>query len=63
MTDPAQAAGFVAQTGVDALAVCIGNVHGRYPGEPRLGFARLKRSAPLCRSRWYCTVRPACPTP
>ncbi|MBN1314540.1 MAG: class II fructose-bisphosphate aldolase [Anaerolineales bacterium] len=24
-----------------ALAVCIGNVHGRYPGEPRLDFDRL----------------------
>lgn len=42
MTDPAQAADFVVQTGVDALAVCIGNVHGRYPGEPRLDFARLE---------------------
>ncbi|MEZ5406876.1 MAG: class II fructose-bisphosphate aldolase [Acidimicrobiales bacterium] len=28
-TDPAEAARFVADTGVDALAVCIGNVHGR----------------------------------
>ena len=28
-TDPDQAAAFVAETGVDALAVCIGNVHGR----------------------------------
>jgi tagatose 1,6-diphosphate aldolase GatY/KbaY len=41
LTDPDQAADFVAQTGVDALAVCIGNVHGRYPGEPRLDFERL----------------------
>jgi tagatose 1,6-diphosphate aldolase GatY/KbaY len=40
-TDPAQAAAFVAQTGVDALAVCIGNVHGRYRSEPRLDFDRL----------------------
>lgn len=28
MTDPAQAAEFVAATGVDALAVAVGNVHG-----------------------------------
>lgn len=28
-TDPGDAAVFVAETGVDALAVCIGNVHGR----------------------------------
>jgi tagatose 1,6-diphosphate aldolase GatY/KbaY len=41
MTDPSQAADFVAQTGIDALAVCIGNIHGRYPGEPRLDFERL----------------------
>jgi tagatose 1,6-diphosphate aldolase GatY/KbaY len=41
LTDPAQAAEFVSQTGVDALAVCIGNVHGRYRSEPRLDFERL----------------------
>jgi tagatose 1,6-diphosphate aldolase GatY/KbaY len=41
LTHPEQAADFVAQTGLDALAVCIGNVHGRYPGEPHLDFDRL----------------------
>jgi tagatose 1,6-diphosphate aldolase GatY/KbaY len=41
LTDPDQAADFVRQTGVDALAVCIGNVHGRYHGEPHLDFTRL----------------------
>jgi tagatose 1,6-diphosphate aldolase GatY/KbaY len=41
LTSPGPAADFAAQTGVDALAVCIGNVHGRYPGEPRLDFERL----------------------
>ena len=41
LTNPGQAADFVAQTGIDALAVCIGNLHGRYPGEPRLEFERL----------------------
>src|SRR5262245_30706021 len=40
-TEPAQAADFDAQTGIDALAVCIGNVHGRYRSEPRLDFDRL----------------------
>lgn len=40
-TDPEQAVTFVAETGVDALAVCIGNVHGRYHREPRLDFDRL----------------------
>jgi tagatose 1,6-diphosphate aldolase GatY/KbaY len=41
LTDPTQAADFVGQTGVDALAVCIGNVHGPYREEPRLDFERL----------------------
>jgi tagatose 1,6-diphosphate aldolase GatY/KbaY len=41
LTDPAQAAEFVEQTGIDMLAVCIGNVHGRYRGEPYLDFERL----------------------
>jgi tagatose 1,6-diphosphate aldolase GatY/KbaY len=41
LTSPGEAADFVAQTNIDALAVCIGNVHGRYPGEPRLDFERL----------------------
>jgi tagatose 1,6-diphosphate aldolase GatY/KbaY len=41
LTDPGQAADFVAQTGIAALAVCIGNVHGRYRSEPRLDFDRL----------------------
>jgi tagatose 1,6-diphosphate aldolase GatY/KbaY len=41
LTDPEQAAEFVDQTDVDALAVCIGNVHGRYRSAPRLDFDRL----------------------
>ncbi len=41
LTDPAQAVDFVAHTGIDMLAICIGNVHGPYPGEPQLDFDRL----------------------
>lgn len=41
LTDAAQAADFVARTGVHALAVCIGNVHGAYHQPPRLDFDRL----------------------
>ena len=41
-TDPGQVADFVSRTGVDALAVCIGNVHGRYRSEPSLDFERLE---------------------
>ena len=41
LTNPDQAFDFVTQTGIDALAVCVGNIHGRYQGEPRLDFERL----------------------
>jgi tagatose 1,6-diphosphate aldolase GatY/KbaY len=40
-TDPEQARDFATATRIDALAVCIGNAHGRYVGEPRLDFDRL----------------------
>ncbi|KAE8818579.1 Fructose-bisphosphate aldolase [Hordeum vulgare] len=30
-TDIAQVDQFIDETGIDALAVCIGNVHGKYP--------------------------------
>ncbi|MEM8611832.1 MAG: class II fructose-bisphosphate aldolase [Cyanobacteria bacterium P01_H01_bin.105] len=43
MTDPDQAKRFVAQSGVDFLAVTIGNVHGQYHSEPRLDFDRLAK--------------------
>jgi tagatose 1,6-diphosphate aldolase GatY/KbaY len=42
LTDPRNAADFVNATGVDALAVCIGNVHGHYRGDPKLDFERLR---------------------
>lgn len=41
LTDPAQAKDFVAQTGVDLLAVSIGNVHGSYLGDPVIDHERL----------------------
>ncbi len=40
-TNVDEAARFVNETGVDALAVAIGNVHGFYKGEPDLDFERL----------------------
>lgn len=43
MTDPDQAVEFVKATGVDSLAVTIGNVHGEYRSEPRLDFDRLAK--------------------
>jgi tagatose 1,6-diphosphate aldolase GatY/KbaY len=42
LTDPDQASRFVTKSRVDALAVCIGNAHGRYATEPRLDFQRLQ---------------------
>ena len=44
-TDPDKAAEFVEHTGVDALAVAIGNAHGFYQGEPKLDFQRLQAIA------------------
>lgn len=51
-TDPEQAACFVEETGVDSLAVAIGNAHGFYKDQPLLDFERLAAireqvSAPL----------------
>ena len=40
-TDPKEAEQFVAETGVDALAVSIGSAHGLYKGEPKLDLVRL----------------------
>lgn len=41
-TKPKQAEDFAARTGVDALAVAIGNAHGQYKGIPKLDFDRLR---------------------
>ena len=40
-TDPAVAADFVGRTGVDALAVAVGNAHGDYKFPPKLDFQRI----------------------
>ena len=42
-TDPNDAAVFVERTGIDALAVAIGNAHGNYPVAPTLAFDVLKQ--------------------
>jgi fructose-bisphosphate aldolase, class II len=50
MTDPTQAASFIEETGVESLAVAIGNAHGLYAGEPVLDFDRLielQRTVPV----------------
>jgi len=43
LTDPKAAAQFVEATGIDTLAVSIGNAHGVYTTLPRLDFERLAR--------------------
>lgn len=40
-TDVEESARFIEQTGVDALAVAIGNQHGRYVATPKLNIDRL----------------------
>ena len=41
-TDPEQAFQFVEQTGVDSLAVAVGNAHGVYKSTPHLSLQRLQ---------------------
>lgn len=47
LTDPALAAEFVRRTGVDALAIAVGNAHGAYSTLPKLDFQRIERIAGL----------------
>lgn len=42
LTDPGLAKKFVKETGVDILAVSIGNIHGVYTSGPKLDFVRLQ---------------------
>lgn len=42
-TDPARAADFVAQTGVDTFAAFFGNVHGVYKTSPKLDLGLLRQ--------------------
>ena len=42
-TDPDDAKVFAEKTGIDALAVAIGNAHGNYPVAPKLAFDVLEQ--------------------
>lgn len=44
-TDPETAADFTARTGIDALAVAVGNAHGDYKFPPKLDFERIETIA------------------
>ncbi len=41
-TDVEESASFIADTGIDALAIAIGNLHGKYIATPKLNIERLK---------------------
>lgn len=41
-TDPDQAVDFVKRTGIDSLAVAVGNAHGDYKFPPKLDFDRIR---------------------
>ncbi len=47
-TDPDIAKRYCDETGIDALAVAIGNAHGRYPTLPELRFDILEKINNLC---------------
>ena len=42
-TSPEQAKEYVQKTGIDSLAVVVGNAHGLYKGEPHLEFSLLEK--------------------
>ena len=42
MTGPDEAGRFCEESGVDCLAVAVGNVHGHYSGTPKLDWSRLE---------------------
>ena len=44
-TDPLTAEDYVARTGIDALAVAVGNAHGEYKFPPKLDFGRIETIA------------------
>lgn len=44
-TDPEVAKDFVARTGVDSLAIAVGNAHGDYKFPPKLDFERIETIA------------------
>ncbi len=56
-TDPQLAREFVDSTGIDALAVAIGNAHGKYKGSQSLISCLTPfASRPAC--HWCCTAAP-----
>jgi ketose-bisphosphate aldolase len=46
-TDPEDVPRYVEETGIDALAIAFGSVHGFYKSEPKLDFPRLEKIVSL----------------
>lgn len=46
-TNPETAADFVNRTGIDALAIAVGNAHGDYKFPPKLDFERIRQIASI----------------
>lgn len=46
-TVPAEAVEFVKRTGVDALAIAFGNIHGRYEGKPDIDLELVRKIASM----------------
>ena len=61
MTDPEVAGRFVRATGVDLLAVSVGNVHVMLRGERELDLERLACIREQVSIPWFCTAAPAFP--
>lgn len=47
-TDPEEAKYFAEETGVDALAIAVGTVHGAFKAEPNLDMERIAKIRQLC---------------
>lgn len=58
-TDPADAVRFEQETGVDALAIAIGNAHGNYKATPKLRFDILAQVAEDTHTPWCSMAAPA----
>ena len=50
LTEPEGAAQYIADTGVDCLAVAVGTAHGVYTGVPKIDFTRLAEIDAACRT-------------
>jgi fructose-bisphosphate aldolase class II len=59
-TDPEEAARFARETGVDAMAISVGNVHLQQDKEGGLDEPRIRAIEALTECRWSSMAAPAC---